>query len=77
MILNDEEILKTAREEVCPIVDTMGIKICEAIAEAQNKKTLLDISKEAKRMDGSIYLVPDYEKFREAIKEIEGGRDGI
>ena len=31
--------------------------------------TLRAISKESKRMDGTIYLVPDYTKFREAIKE--------
>ena len=37
--------------------------------EAQAKKLLLSISKESKRMDGTTYLVPDYTKFREAIKE--------
>ena len=31
--------------------------------------TLKSISKEATRLDKTIYLVPDYTKFREAIKE--------
>ena len=30
---------------------------------------LKSISKESKRLDDTIYLVPDYTKFREAIKE--------
>lgn len=41
------------------------------VAIAQAKKTLISVGKEALRMDGSVYLVPDYHKYREALKEME------
>ena len=37
---------------------------------AQMKKLLLGISKETKKLDGTIYLVPDYSKFKEALEEV-------
>ncbi len=45
--------------------------IHENIAKAQHRKTLLGVGKKVKRMDGTTYLVPDYKKYREALKEIE------
>ena len=75
MILTDDEIQDIINEG---IVKHSGLGVPEYrqaidrdFAIAQNKKTLLSISKEAKRMDGSIYLVPDYEKYRQAVREIE------
>ena len=39
LLLMDEEILTVSRQkELCPIVDTMGIKICQAVAKAQLAK---------------------------------------
>ena len=42
----------------------------DQLYEAQAKKLLLSISKESKRLDQTTYLVPDYTKFREAIKKV-------
>ncbi|KKN72937.1 hypothetical protein LCGC14_0406410 [marine sediment metagenome] len=44
------------------------------VAQAQLKKALLGVGKEVKRMDNTAYLVPDYHKYREALKE--AGLDG-
>lgn len=35
--------------------------------------TLREIGKEAYRMDGSTYLVPDYHKYRQAIEALKRG----
>ncbi len=42
-------------------------KIYEAGADAMLKELLIYISKETKRLDGTTYLVPDYEKYREVL----------
>lgn len=41
------------------------------VAKAQLKKALIGVGKETKRMDGTTYLVPNYHKYREALKEVE------
>ena len=43
----------------------------EAGAEAMLKEVLLYISKVTKRMDGTVYLVPDYAKYRKLVEEID------
>lgn len=40
-------------------------------AEAIREMTLREVSKEAYRMDGSTYLVPDYGKFRQAVETLK------
>ena len=47
-----------------------GVESGKAVAKAQMKKLLLGISKETKKLDGTIYLVPDYSKFKEALEEM-------
>ena len=47
--------------------------VVKHIAEETRKLTLGEISKEAHRMDGSTYLIPDYHKFRQAIEALEQG----
>ena len=44
--------------------------IVKHIAEETRKLTLEEISKEAHRMDGSTYLIPDHHKFRLAIETL-------
>lgn len=39
------------------------------LLEVQLKKALIGVGKEAQRMDGSTYLVPDYHKYRKALEE--------
>jgi len=41
------------------------------ILQAQAKKLLKAISKEVKAFDGTTYVIPDYQKFKEAIKALE------
>ena len=72
--LTDDE-MKALRPNVpnCqqPVFDCEGCSAqCGLTAKAQVKKLLLGISKETLKLDGTIYLVPDYSKFKEALEEV-------
>ena len=41
----------------------------QKVLDAVVRETLISVGKEAKRMDGTIYLIPDYAKYRQALKE--------
>ena len=47
-----------------------GREVADQIIPLIRADTLKSISKEAKKLDGTTYLVPDYSKFREALKEL-------
>jgi len=42
----------------------------EVVAKEQLKKALIGIGKVSNRMNGTTYLIPDYIKYREALKEV-------
>ena len=66
-------MIRLTRDELLDVLRTVGhnehAKLAIKVAEAQVKKALISIGKEAKRMDGKTYWVPDYAKYRQAVKE--------
>ena len=63
--------VETARTGRMFVFDAKRLaKEIDQLYEPQAKKLLLSISKESKKLDGTTYLVPDYTKFREAIKRV-------
>jgi len=76
ILLTDEEIGKLEWESA-----TLDMRFADdykaevkALLKAQRKKALIGIGKEVKKLDGTTYLIPDYKKYREAVKEM--GLDG-
>ena len=51
-------------------IEVISGKFADQIIPLARADTLKSISKESKRLDGTTYLVPDYTKFREALKEL-------
>jgi len=79
-LLTDEEILKTAREKVCPIVDTMGIKIVRACCDAERKATLKAVGEWMEiygaelelRVEDSLFLLGLIERIKRGEMPEEG-----
>lgn len=69
LYLSDEEIsyISVANQ----LYDPRTFNACKAISQASAdyavKKLLIGIGKEAKRIDGTVYLVPDYAKYKQAM----------
>lgn len=70
LLLTDEEIIKINRD-YDDYVSSYVIEAQRATAKAQLKKVLIGIGKEVKGFSNNTYLVPDYLKYKEALKEIE------
>ncbi len=72
-----DKLLKSVGDELAKhFNDPIDIKCsyCEAakaVIPLVRADTLKSISKEATKLDGTTYSVPDYSKFRDAIKEGE------
>ena len=68
ILLTEDEIVKEASKdkEYCQLSVDVGMWA----AREQMKRLLLGISKETLKLDKTIYLVPDYSKFKEALEEV-------
>ena len=74
-MLTDEEIIETTRVdmflpngELDP--DCGYLRGRQQVAKAQARKLLEAISRKVEALDGTYYLIPDYAKFKEAVKSI-------
>lgn len=63
-------LIKEAKQEVWTRYRSGHLTAVSIAVEEAKKEILISIGKEAHRLDKSVYLVPDYHKYREALKEM-------